>query len=271
VDAAGAPSGDEFRVNTRTLDSERLPAIASDADGRFVVSWHSNGIDGGGYGVQVQRFGDLIFKDGFESGGIAAWSGSGTAAGDLVVSGAAARHGGMGLAAVVDAIGGVFVQDDSPADERRYRARLIIDPNGFDPGEAQGHRRTRVFLAFVEAPSRRVAALVLRRVNGVYGLMGRARMDGNEQVETGFFTITDGPHTVELDLVPSSGPDANDGSFELWIDGVSVARLENLDNSEAEVDFARIGALSAKGGAGGALHFDAFESRRASYVGPAAP
>ena len=268
VDAAGAPSGPEFRVNTRTIDSERAPAIAADAHGRFVVSWHSNGLDGGGYGVQVQRFGDLIFEDGFETGTLSAWSTTGLAAGDLVVGGEAALHGAMGLAAVVDAPGGLFVQDDSPGDERRYRARLMLDPNGFDPGEAELHRRTRVFIAFAESPTRRVAAVVLRRVNGAFALMGRARLDSNDQADTGFFPITDARHAVEIDLVRSSGPDANDGSFELWIDGVSVARLENLDNSQGEVDFARMGALSVKSAGAGTLYFDAFESRRESYMGP---
>ena len=38
-DAAGAPQGDEFRVNTFTTGAQRYPAVAMDADGDFVVAW----------------------------------------------------------------------------------------------------------------------------------------------------------------------------------------------------------------------------------------
>ena len=65
----------------------------------------------------------------------------------------------------------------------------------------------------------------------------------------------------------ASGPDANDGTFELWIDGVSKIQLTGLDNSLADVDFVRMGALSVKSGATGTLFWDEFESRRGSYIG----
>ena len=267
-DTAGAPlDGSEFHVNTYTLYNQRRPAAAMDPDGRFVVAWEDEGQETG-YGVRAQRFGDLIFKDGVESGGMSAWSSSVTDGGDLTVSGAAALGGtGSGLRGVVDDVSPLYVQDDSPTGEARYRVRFYLDPNGFDPGEAQLQRRTRTFIAFSDAPSRRVAAVVLRRQNGVYALMGRARLDDNQQADTGFFTISDGPHAVEIDLVRATGPDALDGAFSLWIDGVAVAQLSGLDNSLGEVDFARLGALSVKPAANGTLYWDEFESRRESPVG----
>jgi hypothetical protein len=75
-------------------------------------------------------------------------------------------------------------------------------------------------------------------------------------------------HFVELDWKRSSGPDANDGSFELWIDGASVHAASALDNSVSAVDFVRMGALSVKVGAAGTLYRDEFESRRVNYIGP---
>ena len=275
-DAAGARSGGEFRVNGYTVYDQGAPSIAADADGRMMVVWHSgvhDGLsqylqDGSGYAVRAQRYGDLVFRDGFESGTLAAWSTSLTDDGDLATSPGAALDGAQGLQAAVDDTSPLFVQDESPADEGRYRARFLFDTNGFDTGEADLHRRTRVLIAFSEAPSRRVAAVVLRRLNGAYALLGRARLDSNAQADTGFFPIADGPHTVEIELVRASGPDASDGAFELWIDGVSVSRLESLDNALAEVDFARMGALSVKSAANGTLLFDAFESRRETYIGP---
>jgi hypothetical protein len=212
---------------------------------------------------------DLIFTEGFDSGSLAPWSSSVTDAGDLAVSAAAGVQASpFGLAALVDNVTDIFVQDDSPDGERRYRARFYFDPNGFDPGEAEGHARTRIFIVFAGAPSRRVATIVARRKGGQYGLIGRARLDDDSQADISFVPISDAPHAIELDLRRASGPEAKDGSFQLWIDGVSAATLTGLDNHLSTVDFVRMGALSVKSGAAGTLHWDELESRRDAYIGP---
>jgi hypothetical protein len=266
---AGMADG-EFAINTFTTGFQMFPAVASDASGRFVVAWQDGGPADIDNEVFARRFApDLIFGDGFDSGTLAAWSSAATDGGDLTVTTVVVSKGtAAGLQGVVDDTVGLFVQDDSPANEDRYRARFYFDPNGFDPGESLAHRRTRLFILFEEAPIRRVAALVLRRLGGAYSVMGRARLDDNSQANTPFLPITDGPHFVELDWRRSSGSAANDGSFEMWLDGVSVATLSSLDNSVSAVDFVRLGALSVKTGAAGTLYWDEFESRRVSFIGP---
>jgi hypothetical protein len=270
-DASGVPVGGEFQVNSYWTGVQYASAVAAGSVGSFVTAWTSEDArEGVGQpGIFAQRFGpDLIFRDGLETGTLVAWSGSNTDAGDLAVSGAAAMGATThGLVGVVDDTVGLYVQDDTPEDERRYRARFYIDTNGFDPGEGLNHQRTRTLLVFSEAPARRVAAVVLRRVGGDYAVMGRARQDDNSQADTGFFPISDGPHAIEIDLVRASGPDALDGTFELFIDGVSMGQLTVLDNSLAEVDFTRMGALSVKTGASGTMYWDEFESRRGTYIG----
>ena len=54
-DAAG-PLGPSFRVNTFTAGEQTEAAVAMDNSGNFVVTWSSNGQDGGGWGVYGQRF-----------------------------------------------------------------------------------------------------------------------------------------------------------------------------------------------------------------------
>ena len=129
------------------------------------------------------------------------------------------------MQAVMDDTTGMYVQDDYPCNDSRYRARFDLDPNGFDPGEALEHRRIRTLVVFSEPTFRRVAAIVVRRLGGVYSVMGRARLDDNAQADTGFFTIADAPHSIEIDLKRADGPDSLDGRFELLIDGVSVKTL----------------------------------------------
>jgi hypothetical protein len=268
-DTAGNPVSSEFVVNSYTTGVQSGVAVTSGRRGQFVVTWMSYRQDGNNFGVFGRRFGDLIFGDSFESGGLAAWSTASTDGGDLSVTpDAALGSPGLGLQAVVNDTTGIYVEDDTPADEDRYRARFYFDTHGFDPGVAQGHVRTRIFIGFEENPTRRLFAVVLRLLNGQYGLMGRVRRDDNSQAETGFFPITDGPHSVEIDWRRSSGQDAPDGTFEMWIDGTSVATLSALDNSISAVDFARMGAMSVKQGANGTLFFDAFESHQYSAIGP---
>jgi hypothetical protein len=54
--ALGAPQGSEFQVNSYTTNAQRTPAVASDANGNFVVVWASRYQDGSGDGVFGQRF-----------------------------------------------------------------------------------------------------------------------------------------------------------------------------------------------------------------------
>jgi len=213
---------------------------------------------------------DLIFADGFESAGIGSWSLSSTDGGNLNVAAAAAlKATPLGLRAVVNDTAGIYVQDDTPRDEQRFRARFYFDPNGFDPGEAQAHFRTRIFIVFEENPTRRLAAVVLKRQGGIFSIMGRCRLEDDSQADTAFFPITDAPHYIEIDWRRASGPSANDGTFQLFIDGVPAGLpLTGLDNSISTVDFTRLGALSVKTGSSGTLFWDEYSSRRANYVGP---
>jgi hypothetical protein len=60
--SSGTPLATEFRVNTRTIDNQFRPAVASDADGDFVVTWESNQQEapGSSYGVFAQRFNSAL-------------------------------------------------------------------------------------------------------------------------------------------------------------------------------------------------------------------
>ena len=59
-DAAGAPLGGEFLVNTNTLNVQEKPVVASDGAGHFVVVWYSLNQDGSGWGVFGQRYSMIV-------------------------------------------------------------------------------------------------------------------------------------------------------------------------------------------------------------------
>jgi hypothetical protein len=263
-DAAGAPLTADFQVNTYTTGYQAFPAVDARGPGDFVIAWDSD--FNGSYDVFGQRLGDLIFSDDAETGLPVFWS---AVQPNISTTPAAALAGtDFGHQALVSGTPGVFVQDDAPENEDRYRGRFYLDPNGHDPGESLNQRRTRVFVLFEEGPNRRLAAVVLRRLSGQYALSGRVRLDDNSQANTPFTDITDAPHWVEVDWQRSSGPDANDGAFTLTIDGTPVSTLSGLDNSISSVDMVRLGTISNKSAASGTVFVDEFVSRRTNAIGP---
>jgi hypothetical protein len=266
-DASATPLGDEFQVNSYAARVQRLAAVASGGNGDFVVVWQSYKQDGSSYGIFGQRYGDLIFKDGVDAGDLFRWSSASTDGGDLSPSAAAGMGGThLGLQAVVNDTHSLFVRDDSPTAEPRYRARFYFDPNGFDTGAASGHLRTRLFVG--EGSRFRQVTIVLKRQAGAYAIEARVRRNDGSRADTGFQPITDDRHFVEFDWRRATAPGASDGSFELWIDNASVATLAGIDNDQGSIESARMGALSIKAGAAGTLFFDQFESRREAFIGP---
>jgi hypothetical protein len=62
--AQGTPLGPEFRVNTYTTNSQRLPSVASDSAGNFVVVWWNFGYST--YGIFAQRYASTGAPNGAE-------------------------------------------------------------------------------------------------------------------------------------------------------------------------------------------------------------
>jgi hypothetical protein len=88
------------------------------------------------------------------------------------------------------------------------------------------------------------------------------------QVDTAFFPLSVAAHSIEVDWQRASAPGANNGTLRVWVDDVLKQTLTGIDNDQFGIDNVRLGALSLKGGAGGALLFDEFESRSLTAVGP---
>jgi hypothetical protein len=59
-DAAGAPNGGEFQVNTYTTDDQQQAALVMQPAGNFVVVWQSIAQDGSSGGIYGQRYGGLF-------------------------------------------------------------------------------------------------------------------------------------------------------------------------------------------------------------------
>ncbi len=209
---------------------------------------------------------DLIFADGFDTGNLLAWSSSTTDGSDLSVSAAAALVGSSGLQAVIDDNVAIYVTDDAPNAEPRYRARFYFDPNTITMASGDTHY---IFygLAGTSTP---VVRVWFRFSVGNYQLRAGLRNDSNTWTNTAWFTIGDAAHFVEFDWRAATAAGANNGGLTLWIDGQQRADLTGIDNDTRRIDRVRLGPVAGiDTGTRGAYYFDAFESRRQTYIGPA--
>jgi hypothetical protein len=66
LDAAGAPIGEDFRINTNTRNWQRRPAVAAGQDGNFLVAWQGSLVSAGEgriFGQFVGPRGDLVERE----------------------------------------------------------------------------------------------------------------------------------------------------------------------------------------------------------------
>ncbi len=234
------------------------------ADAIVGASGYDNGQEAEGAAF-VYHGSDLIFADSFETGDFSAWSTTQTDGGDLSVSPAAALVGAFGMQALIDDANPIFVADDTPTAESRYRARFYFDPNSLTMAAGDAHF---VFAGF-SGSSTPVTALEFRFTGTRYQLRARVRTDATAWANTPWFNLRDRPHFLEFDWRAASGPGANDGGLTLWIDGVQAADLTGVDNDTRRIDRVRWGAVAGlDAGTSGTYYFDEFESRQQTYIGP---
>ena len=213
---------------------------------------------------------DLIFADGFESSNLLAWSARAIGGGDLRTSATAALVGSQGMEAVINDNIAMYVTDQRPEAESRYRARFYFDPNSMVMTSGDAHF---IFYGY-QGTTPVVLRVEFRRLNSSYQLRAAALNDppttgAATWRTTSFFTISDAPHFLEVDWQAATAPGDNNGSLTFWIDGAQRALLTALDNDTRRIDLARLGSIAGiDTGTRGTYFFDAFESRRRTYIGP---
>lgn len=218
-------------------------------------------------GSPVPSSTDIIFSDGFESGNTSAWSAEIDGEADLNVTPGAALVGAQGLAALIDNTTSMFVRDDRPTAEQRYRARFYFDPNTVSMASSDVHT---IFVGRTNSSA--VFNVQLNNNTGTssgYRIRVQIFNDVGGNTNGTYFTLADSSHAIEVDWQAATGVGANNGSITLWIDGVSKETISAVDNDTLRVEETRMGPLTGIDvGTSGTVYFDSFESRRSSYIGP---
>ena len=159
----------------------------------------------------------------------------------------------------------IYVTDERPSAERRYRARFYFDPNSISMASGNAHF---IFYGYTGANTP-VLRVEFRFAQGSYSIRAALRNDSSTWTNTTWFVITDQPHSIEMDWRAATASGANNGGLTLWIDGAQHANLSGVNNDTRVIDRVQLGAVAnIDSGTRGTYFFDAFESRQSTYIGP---
>jgi hypothetical protein len=207
----------------------------------------------------------LIFADGFESGNFSAWTSSVTNNGNLGVSTSAALEQTYGMAAAISNNSIMYISDNSPNNETRYRARFYFNPNSIVMAKGNSN--------FIMAGMTSTGSVAVRIEFGwsgtTYRLRAGALGNGNGYTNTAWVPISNTTHYIEIDWRAASAPGIADGSLTFWVDGVQQANLTGVSNDSRRINSLELGVVAGMdSGTRGTFYIDAFESRRQTYIGP---
>lgn len=199
---------------------------------------------------------DAIFANGFESGNFSGWTSTNGA--NLSVNPNAALAGSYGMQVAINGTTGIYVRDDSPAAEFRYRARFYFNPNSISMATGDYTYP----LEGRDTANNIVLRVQFKRSSTGYQLAARAYDSVLANwVSTPLVNISNAMHVVELDW-------GNDGHLNFWVDGAQQGSLTGINNAIYNIDSVRLGATYITASVAGSYYIDAFESRRQTYIGP---
>ena len=172
------------------------------------------------------------------------------------MSSSAAMIGSFGLRAVINSNDPIYVQDDTPNNERHYRASFYFDPNSLSM------RNGDYFTLIRGAGLSTVFQLNLSFIGGVYRLTISTLDDANIW-HSGEFVINDIPHFIEIDWRAASSDGANDGYVILSGDAIQQVIIPALNNDTLMINDIRLGAVAGiRKNTRGSIYFDEFQSYR---------
>lgn len=205
---------------------------------------------------------DLIFGDGFETGNFSRWSSK--VGNNCTIGNTPAFQGLYFMQAALLNNSPCYVQDNTPANETSYRARFYFRPRN----TATGFSQMDIFSGLNTAGTTLFRVQYRRQgfsAPYTYQLrFGVLRTGGTPQVFTNWFNISNGPHFIEMNWQSAASATA-----QFYIDGTLRQTLSGLNTSPYLVDSVRLGGVgNLTFGVSGSPHFDQFESRRQTYIGP---
>jgi RHS repeat-associated protein len=260
IDGVAQTAVTGFDNSARRIDQVRLGTVAGLDSGTtgtvYFDAFESRRQTAIGSGTALP---DAIFADDFESGGFGYWSANTGVSVTTAASLAPAGTRGMSVP-LASATTAKYVTSAAPAVEPRFRARFYFDSNSIVMANNADH-----VIFYGDSGTTPVIQVDLGYTTaGGYRLRARIRDNSSTWNNSAWVNVTDSPHFVEVDW-----QSATSGSLGWWIDGTSQSPPANINNSARKIDRVRLGAVAnVDSTTNGTLYFDAFESRRQTYIGP---
>ncbi len=185
-----------------------------------------------------------LFKDGFESGDMTAWSSFNTGSGNMTVGAGCALDGTYGLCLPSTNNKRKQMIDLVPNDEKFYYGQFLLDPNSVDiSGDSD---RIRIMQGRNDATFPFI--VLLRDVGSSYTVRLRVANDDGSYSDTAFYAITDALHTIGVEWMADISNGASNGYGALYIDGVLMETVLLVDNDTLRVDKILLGITSRMDG-----------------------
>jgi hypothetical protein len=173
-----------------------------------------------------------------------------------------AASGNLTVAIDQSMTGRAYVQDDSPAAEKLYRARFYVDVSSLSPGSGDSFDH---FTAYANSGATQFE-IQLEENGSNIDLVVSARDGGTFSTATASSSLPGTYLAVEFEWMASAAGQSN-GHLDVWLDGSPVTGLANLDNETGQIDYVRWGAVDGVDSTTtGTMNLDEFVSQRSSSM-----
>jgi Subtilase family len=207
---------------------------------------------------------DVVFRDGFEAGSLAAWTSSASNNGKLSVTASAALADSLGLQAVSAGTTPLYVDDATPAALAGYHARFRFSPNG---AVISGSGTEDILVGRDARGATLFVVQVRSALGGGYEVRTGGRTANGSTMSSSWAPLTNGPHTIEIGWSAASTSVGKNGQVSLWLDGTFSRSISGLANGSMRLENVRLGLQNLTRSVTGTQYFDNFSSTKGSYIG----
>jgi hypothetical protein len=196
--------------------------------------------------------GDLDFEEGDKTDFDSQTNGS-----NLAVNGSAALVGSYGVEVTLSTTD-TYGAESEVVGTDKLRCRFYFDPNSCTLAANSDNR-----IVYLDTDGTWLSAALVyidyRDVSGSKEIWGVANDDAGSGSVTSSAVISDVAHYIEFLLERETYDGGNDGTFEVWLDGVSIGgKVTDLDNWNLfrTFDEVRMGVMSGDAGISGSWYLD---------------
>jgi hypothetical protein len=163
-----------------------------------------------------------------EAGDFSEWTGLSDPGSDLSVSGSAGLAGtANGMAVRINDTQSAYAIYTMGADDTSgiLRIRFYLDPNGLTINSGSNH-----FIGALRSNTNIATFKIEWTTTDGFGFQAQLVGD-SATLSTAYYPISDAEHYIEVQLVRATNSTSNDGTLDLWIDGVHMEQLvgDNYD------------------------------------------